>query len=103
MNAKPEMPTQEVTISEFKVKCSSLVDRVNKTKTPLVITRRGVPIARVIPVTRKRNPTWLGSMAGTAKIIGDIVSPVIDLNDIEGLKLTGAKQEPWTEHLVVTF
>jgi prevent-host-death family protein len=78
---------EEVAVSEFKAKCLSLLDRVNKTKTPLRVTRRGVPIAEVVPVqpeTDRRD--WLGSMAGTAKILGDIVSPVIDPDDFEVLR-----------------
>ena len=74
---------QEIAISEFKAKCLSLLDEVNKTKKPLRITRRGKPIAEVIPpapVTKRRR---LGYMAGKAKILGDIISPVIDLNDFE--------------------
>jgi prevent-host-death family protein len=86
MCAKSKKRVQEVEISEFKAKCSSLVDRVNKTKRPLVITRKGVPVVQVIPATRERPRSWLGSMAGTVKITGDIVSPVIDLDDIEALK-----------------
>jgi prevent-host-death family protein len=76
-----------VAISEFKAKCLSLVDQVNKTKSPLRITRRGVPIAEVVPVSPETDrKNWLGSMAGTAEIIGDIVEPVIDLDTIEALK-----------------
>jgi prevent-host-death family protein len=78
---------QEVAISEFKAKCLSLLDEVSKTKTPFRVTRRGKPVADVIPaypeaITRG----WVGSMLGSVKITGDIVSPVIDLDDIEALK-----------------
>ena len=87
MSAKTKKRAREVPISEFKAKCLSLVDQVNKTKTPLIITKRGTPIAEVFPVSpeidRKK---WLGSMAGTAKILGDIVSPVIDPDDFEVLR-----------------
>lgn len=86
MRVKSQKRVQEVAISEFKAKCLSLVDQVNKTKTPLVVTRRGVPVVEVIPVSPQRDRSWLGSMAGTAKIIGDIVSPVIDFGDFEALK-----------------
>ena len=78
---------QEVAISEFKAKCLGLLDQVNKTKRPLRITRRGKPIADVIPPAGEpEDGSWLGSMAGTIKITGDIVSPVIDLDDIEAMK-----------------
>ena len=78
---------EEVAISEFKAKCLALLEQVRKTKKPIRITRYGKPVAEVVPagpVANKRS--WLGSMAGTAEIMGDIVSPVIDLNDIEALR-----------------
>ena len=78
---------EEVAISEFKAKCLSILDRVEKTKQPIRITRRGKPVAEVIPPTPSVDrKNWLGFMAGTAKAVGDIVSPVIDLDDIEALR-----------------
>ena len=41
----------EIAISEFKAKCLSLLEEVNKTKTSLRVTRRGKPIADVIPAS----------------------------------------------------
>lgn len=78
---------EEVAISEFKAKCLSLLDRVNKTKKPLRVTRRGVPIAEITPVSPELDRAhWLGSMTGILKVTGDIVSPVIDLDDFEALR-----------------
>lgn len=79
--------TQTVAISEFKAKCLSLIEQVNKTKTPLRITRRGEPIADVVPASRESEKRdWIGSMADRMDITGDIVSPVIDTDEIEALK-----------------
>jgi len=78
---------QEVAISVFKAKCLGLLEQVRKTKKPIRITRFGKPVAEVIPPSPAARPAdWLGSMAGTFDIRGDIVSPVIDLNDIEALR-----------------
>lgn len=78
---------EEVSISEFKAKCLAIVDRVNKTRKPVLITRRGKPLAEVIPAApRKDNMDWIGSMKGKMEILGDLVSPIIDLDDIEALK-----------------
>jgi len=40
---------QEVAISEFKAKCLALLEQVRKTKKPIRITRRGKPVAEVVP------------------------------------------------------
>jgi len=77
---------QEVAISVFKAKCLAILEQVQKTKKPIRITRRGKPIAEVVPASPANKKSWLGCMKGTAEIRGDIISPVIDLDDIEALR-----------------
>jgi prevent-host-death family protein len=76
---------QEVAISEFKAKCLALLEQVRITKKAIRITRFGKPVAEVIPPTPAAAKGWLGSMADTVDIVGDIISPVIDESDIEVL------------------
>ena len=74
---------KDVSISEFKAKCLGLIDQVEKTRQPLRITRHGKPVAEVVPTGPDRKRDFLGSMQGTVEILGDIVSPVIDLDEFE--------------------
>lgn len=75
---------EEIAISEFKARCLALVDEVNKTKRPIRITRHGKAIAEVVPVgPSPAKQDWMGSMKDAIQIKGDIVSPVIDLEDFE--------------------
>jgi len=78
---------EEVAISEFKAKCLALLERVRQTKKPLRVTRFGKPVAEIVPPSPKAElDAWIGSMKGTVEILGDIMSPVIDENDIEALR-----------------
>src|SRR5437016_805097 len=78
---------EEVAISEFKAKCLALLERVRKTKKPIRVTRFGKPVADVVPPAPSAGPTdWLGSLADTMEILGDIVSPVIEASDWEALR-----------------
>lgn len=77
---------KEVAISEFKAKCLALLEQVQKTRKPIRITKRGKPIAEVVPASPESRRNWLGCMKGTAEIVGDIVSPVVDLDDFEALR-----------------
>ncbi len=80
-------PVQEIAISEFKAKCLSLLEQVSKTKTPLRVTRRGKAIADVIPACADAEErSWMGSMADTIEITGDVISPVIEIQEIEALE-----------------
>jgi prevent-host-death family protein len=87
LSNRNKKPIQEIAISKFKANCLSLLQEVSKTKTPLRVTRRGKPIADVIPASSEGDErSWIGSMSGSIKIVGDIVSPVIDIEEIEALK-----------------
>ena len=61
-----------------------MIEQVNRTKETLHITRGGRPIAEVIPAQSVRKPFVLGDMVGTAETVGDIVSPVIDVDETSG-------------------
>jgi prevent-host-death family protein len=87
MPVKSKKSLHEIAISEFKAKCLSLLEEVSKTKTPIRVTRRGKAIADVIPASSDAEErSWLGSMSGTIEITGDVVSPVIAVQEIEALK-----------------
>jgi prevent-host-death family protein len=73
----------EISISEFKAKCLGLIQQVQKTRQPLRITRHGKPVAEVIAAGPNRTRKFVGAGLGTGKIVGDIVSPVIDFGEME--------------------
>ena len=87
MPVRGKKSIHEVAISEFKAKCLSLLEQVNKTKTPLRVTRRGKAVADVIPQSMdSAGRDWIGSMSDSLEITGDIISPVIEIQEIEALK-----------------
>jgi prevent-host-death family protein len=79
---------QEVAISEFKAKCLSLLQQVSKTKEPIRVTRFGKPVADVVPPAEVQvdRAAWIGSGRGTAKILGDIISPASEPEEWEALR-----------------
>jgi prevent-host-death family protein len=78
---------KEVAISEFKAKCLSMLEQVQKTKKPLLVTRFGKPIAQVSPPPAETaNMEWFGSMKDSIEILGDIISPANDENEWEVLR-----------------
>lgn len=86
MPGKNKKTIHEVAISEFKAKCLSLLEEVSKTKTPLRVTRRGKAIADVIPASSDAERNWMGSMSDSIEITAGMVSPVIEIQEIEALK-----------------
>ncbi len=66
---------QEISAAEFKAKCLKLMDSVEHDRTHLIITKRGRPVAKLIPY-EETLPSLFGFMSGTATIKGDIISPL---------------------------
>jgi prevent-host-death family protein len=81
------MGVEEIAISKFKATCLAVVERVRKTRTPILITRHGVPVAQIVPPQPAEQPkSWLGSMAGSVQILGDIIAPATDESEWEALR-----------------
>jgi prevent-host-death family protein len=67
---------------EFKAQCLKLMDQVNTQRAEIVITKRGTPVARLVPV--EAAPTSIfGCMVGTAEVLGDLLEPVAGADDWE--------------------
>ena len=82
----PNEPLQTIAISEFKATCLAVLERVRRTGTPILVTRRGKPVAEVVPPSlASTGDAWLGSMRATATIAGDLVAPASDGDDWEAL------------------
>lgn len=76
---------RRIAAAEFKAKCLTLMEDVRSTRQPIVITKRGKPVAKLVPLEGKKDD-WIGRLNGKFKITGDIVSPVVPLEDWEALK-----------------
>jgi prevent-host-death family protein len=63
-------------ISKFKATCLAVIEDVRRTGKPVRITRFGKPVAEVVPSRPAKRASWLGCMAGSLEIHGDIVGPI---------------------------
>lgn len=66
----------KISAAEFKAKCLKLLDQVASTHQPLVITKRGKPVAKLVPIEEEASTPLFGYMKGTLTIVGDIVAPL---------------------------
>ncbi len=65
---------QQIAAGEFKAKCLHLLDEVQRTRKEIIVTKRGRPVARVLPA-EQQPPAIFGRMKGTIEIVGDVVAP----------------------------
>ena len=79
----------EIAAAKFKATCLALMDEVQAKRTRIIITKNGEPVAELGPVrhTRQKKMTGLDFLyIGSGKIVGDIESPIVPLEDYEALK-----------------
>lgn len=74
----------EVTATEFKARCLEFMERVRRTRRPLTITKRGRPVAQLVPPPPEDAKPWL-RLRASAVHVGDVLGPVVDESDIEAL------------------
>ena len=76
---------KQMRASAFKARCLSVMDDIQATGEPVIVTKRGKPVVKVVPVESEKDDIF-GFMAGKGKIVGDIESPVVPLKDWKIMK-----------------
>lgn len=64
----------------FKTNCLTLMDEVQAKRETLVITKRGKPVAKLVPVNATADEIF-GFYQGKGSIVGDVVSPALSLKE----------------------
>jgi prevent-host-death family protein len=65
------MSMKQIGAAQFKERCLSLLDEVDEDG--IVITKRGKPVAKLIPIASD-SASLIGSLKGKVKIKGNILS-----------------------------
>jgi prevent-host-death family protein len=76
---------KKIGAGEFKAKCLKIMDDVSATREPVIITKNGRPVAKLVPA-HSESPDFMGCLAGIIQIQGDIESPVISPDDWEATR-----------------
>ena len=82
----------KVAASEFKARCLELMDRVAERRETYVITKRGKPVARLVPLEKSRDEPLFGRLRGLGEEVGDITAPVVAPEEWEAVRLTRPKR-----------
>jgi prevent-host-death family protein len=72
------MKTKTIPAGDFKARCLAIMDEVQAKRQAVVITKRGKPVAKLVPVESEKDDIF-GFMKGKGKIEikGDIVGPAL--------------------------
>jgi prevent-host-death family protein len=78
-----------VSATAFKAKCLALIEEMNRTKVPIVVTNRGKPVAEMYPARsggEEAPKSFFGSMKGTVRRYEDPFAPAIDPGEWDAMK-----------------
>ena len=64
-----------VPATKFKAKCLELMDRVAERRATYVITKRGRPVAKLVPADPPKRKSVFGCMADQTEFVGDLDQP----------------------------
>lgn len=73
---------KQMPAGEFKARCLAIMDQVRESGEPVLITKHGKPVAKLVPAQNDADDIF-GYMAGKVKVVGDIIGPVTPLEDWE--------------------
>jgi prevent-host-death family protein len=65
-----------IAAGKFKAQCLTLMDDVQKTREPIIITKRGKVVAKLVPAESQKRE-FIGRLKGVIRIVGDIESPIV--------------------------
>lgn len=73
---------------KFKATCLAVMDEVQAKREPVLLTKNGKPVAKLVPLELPEGEDPLDAFLfpGKIEILGDVVSPVTDLEDWDALK-----------------
>jgi prevent-host-death family protein len=66
---------KKIAAGEFKARCLTLMEDVRSTREPLIITKRGKPVAKLVPADDNKDD-FIGRLEGVFRIVGAIESPI---------------------------
>jgi prevent-host-death family protein len=74
-----------ISASDFKARCLALIDRVHDRGEPVVITKRGRVVARLVRASDADDRPW-ERLRGTAQYVGDPFAPVVDESEVDAAR-----------------
>ena len=66
---------KKIAAGDFKARCLTLMEDVRSTREPLIITKRGRPVAKLVPADDTARE-FIGRLKGVIRIVGDVESPI---------------------------
>ncbi len=61
---------------KFKAQCLAVMDEVQAKREPVLVTKNGKPVAKMVPILNDEEDPIFGFYKGKIEIVGDIMAPI---------------------------
>ncbi|MFN9174845.1 MAG: type II toxin-antitoxin system Phd/YefM family antitoxin [Synechocystis sp.] len=73
----------EIQLQQFQIRPLELIETVQKTGEEIILTEQGQAIAKIVPLQPLKPGSFLGSMAGSVEVKGDIIAPIEETWEVD--------------------
>lgn len=71
--------------AKFKAQCLAVMDDVQTRREPVLITKNGKPVAKLVPAVEEEDPLAI-FRTGTFWAVGDVESPVVEPEEWKAMR-----------------
>jgi prevent-host-death family protein len=75
-----EFGMKRITAEFLRKNCAAVIRDVYMKRETIVVTKRGKPVAKLVPMEEVQDDIF-GFLKGKARIVGDVVSPALTLEE----------------------
>lgn len=72
---------KKVAVSQAKARLLSLVDEVAKTGESIIVTKRGMPLVKMVKFRPEKPKPFIGRLVGIVEVSGDLLEPAVRPED----------------------
>ena len=65
-----------ISATELKARCSEVIEGVATQRRAVTVTKRGKPVARIVPLESAVTTTLVGYARGRLTVTGDLLAPI---------------------------
>jgi prevent-host-death family protein len=80
------MVMKKIAAAKFRAYCLKVMEQVRSTREPVLVTKRGQPLAKLVPAAEKISDDFIGRLEGVITMVGDIEPPTTPLEDCDALR-----------------
>ena len=69
--------------AKFKAQCLAVMDEVQAKREPVLVTKNGKPVAKLVPLEVEDDPLSVFRFPAGGRIVGDIMEPLYSDEELE--------------------